>query len=118
MSIFDNFSQIIDVEKLQVHGIDSGITSIDVNLYSTNFEAYRDNVKEVLTKVKTHPSEGTLSLHIKLTIPLECPSIAKIRHFIQLTTNFDIGSEGSLAIQQGLLLTIDSISKLDISIFG
>jgi hypothetical protein len=43
-----------------VYGIDSSITSIDITLYSTNFESYRDAIKEVLKNVKTSPTEGIL----------------------------------------------------------
>jgi len=79
--------------------IDSTITSIDPKMFAANFKNYKDKVELLLSSITSEPTKEANSIH-------------KLRTFLVKFIGLDIGEEGSIVIQQGLISSLQSISAI------
>jgi len=73
-----------------LRAIDNNITSIDPSTRQENFLSYKNKVEQVLREIISHPTEETAAIKV-------------VRNFILQQSTHDIGEDGSVVIQEGVM---------------
>jgi len=92
---------IFDLNQSLIYGIDNSITSIDITIFSSNFQSYKREVDSALNQIFDNPNK-------------ESTNTKRVRDFIKLYSGIDIGEIGCVQIQLGIIETVKQASKLQV----